>query len=106
MGRHEERAALESALASARAGVGAVVLVAAEAGMGKSRLLFEVAAGAGRDGMAVAVGECLPLGEGELPYAPIVGAVRSLMRRRDAAELDALLGREREELGALLPELS
>jgi DNA-binding CsgD family transcriptional regulator/tetratricopeptide (TPR) repeat protein len=101
VGRHEERAALASALRSARAGVGAVALVAAEAGMGKSRLLAETGAAASRDGMAVAVGECLPLGDAELPYAPIVGAVRSLVRGPDP-----LVGSDREGPAALPPELA
>ena len=74
--------------------------------MGKSRLISELAGRAGRNGMTVVVGECLPLGEGELPYAPVVGALRSLVRQREASELDALLGPASEDLVALLPELS
>jgi DNA-binding CsgD family transcriptional regulator len=106
IGRREELAVLEAALARAREGVGSVVLVAGEAGMGKSRLISELAGRAGDNGMTVAVGECLPLGEGELPYAPVVGALRSLARQREASELDAFLGPASEDLAALLPELS
>jgi DNA-binding CsgD family transcriptional regulator len=102
VGRQAERAALASALRAARAGEGAVALVAAEAGMGKSRLLAEAGAQARRDGMAVAVGECPPLGEAEFPYAPIVAATRPLLA---AADPDALLGPDHAELAALLPEL-
>ena len=97
---------LDSALARARQGYGSVVLVAAEAGMGKSRLISEVAGRAERNGMMVLVGECLPLAEGELPYASIVMALRSLGRQSDPAELEAQLGPARHELGALMPELS
>ena len=106
VGRRAELAALDSALARARQGYGSVVLVAAEAGMGKSRLISEVAGRAERNGMMVLVGECLPLAEGELPYASIVMALRSLVRQSDPTELEALLGPARHELGALMPELS
>lgn len=106
VGRREELAALEAAVARAHEGSGSVVLVAGEAGMGKSRLISELAERAERNGMTVVVGECLPLGEGELPYAPVVGALRSLVRQRDPSELDAWLGPARGDLGALLPELS
>ena len=51
--------------------------------MGKSRLISELGGRAERDDMMVVVGECVPLGEGELPYAPIVVALRSLVRQWD-----------------------
>jgi DNA-binding CsgD family transcriptional regulator len=93
---------LEAALARSREGVGSVVLVAGEAGMGKSRLISEIAGHAERHGMTVAVGECLPFGEGELPYAPVVGALRSLASRVDDPELQAMLAPGREELAGLM----
>jgi DNA-binding CsgD family transcriptional regulator/tetratricopeptide (TPR) repeat protein len=105
VGRREELAALEATLAQAQAGTGALALVSGDAGMGKSRLISELLRGANEDGMTVLLGECLPLGAGELPYAPIVAALRSLVRERDAAEAEALFGPGRSELAGLLPEL-
>ncbi len=99
-----ELAALEAALARSREGVGSVVLVAGEAGMGKSRLISEIVGDAERHGMTVAVGECLPLGEGELPYAPVVGALRSLASHVDDAELQAMVTPGREQLAGLMPD--
>jgi predicted ATPase len=49
-------------------------------------------------------GDCVELGEGELPYAPIVAALRPLVRSQDPV-LDALPAAARAELGALLPGL-
>ena len=106
MGRREELAALQAALAQARDGVGALALIAGDAGLGKSRLIAELAAGAERDGMTVMIGECLPLGDGELPYAPIMAALRSLLRHGDEERVDAWLSSGRSELAALLPELA
>ena len=106
MGRREELAALQAALAQAQDGVGALALIAGDAGLGKSRLIAELAAGAERDGMTVMIGECLPLGDGELPYAPIMAALRSLLRHGDEERVDAWLSSGRSELAALLPELA
>ena len=103
--RRKELLALEAALERTREGFGSVVFVGGEAGIGKSRLIAELAGRAERDGMTVVVGECLPLGGGGLPYAPVVGALRSLVARRDGTGLDVILGSVREELSALLPEL-
>jgi DNA-binding CsgD family transcriptional regulator len=103
--RRKELLAIEAALARTRGGCGSVVFVGGEAGIGKSRLISELAGGAERQGMTVVVGECLPLGEGELPYAPIVGALRSLVAQQGAPELGARLGSVREEPAALMPEL-
>ena len=104
--RREELSAIEAALARTRGGSGSVVFVGGEAGIGKSRLISELAGRAERDGMTVVVGECLPLGDGELPYAPVVGALRSLLAQREGSELEALLGSVREELAVLLPDLA
>src|SRR5437763_4543138 len=71
--------------------------------MGKSRLISEIAGHAEREGMIVAVGECLPLGEGELPYAPVVGALRSLASQVDDAEVQAMLAPGLERLAELTP---
>ena len=103
--RRKELSALEAALGRTRDGSGSVVFVGGEAGIGKSRLISELAGRAERDGMTVVVGECLPLGDGELPYAPVVGALRSLVAQREGSELEAMLGSGRVELSALLPEL-
>jgi DNA-binding CsgD family transcriptional regulator len=103
--RRKELLALEAALARTRDGRGSVAFVGGEAGIGKSRLISELAGRAERDGMTVLIGECVPLGDGELPYAPVVEALRSLVAQRQGTELEAMLGSVHEELSALLPEL-
>src|SRR6516165_11211200 len=89
--RRKEMLAIEAALAQARDGSGSVVFVGGEAGIGKSRLISEVAGRAEGDGMTVLVGECLPVRDGKLPYAPVVGALRSLVAQREGTELEAML---------------
>src|SRR4051794_36809112 len=83
-----------------------LAFVAGESGVGKSRLLTELARRA-RDeaGARVLSGECVELGDGELPYAPLVGALRPLVRAGDPGLLE-LPASARFELGALLPGLA
>jgi DNA-binding CsgD family transcriptional regulator len=102
--RRRELSAIEAALVRTREGSGSVVFVGGEAGIGKSRLISEVSGRAERDEMTVVVGECPPLGGGELPYAPVVGALRSLVAQREGTELEVMLGSVRGDLSVLLPE--
>lgn len=96
---------LEAAVRRAGEGTGVVVMIGAEAGMGKSRLVAELDGLATTDGATMVIGECLPLGDGELPYAPIVSALRSLLRARGVTDLRTLAGAANDELVRLLPEL-
>jgi DNA-binding CsgD family transcriptional regulator/tetratricopeptide (TPR) repeat protein len=105
IGRDEELSALVAAVAEAGEGRPTLAFVAGESGVGKSRLLGELARRAREDGARVLSGECVELGDGELPYAPLVGALRPLVRAGDPALLD-LPATAREELAALLPGLA
>ena len=73
--RAHELGELESALRAAAAGTPRVVVLAADAGVGKTRLLSEFAAGV--DGR-VLWGTCLPMGGRGLPFTPIVQSLRAL----------------------------
>jgi DNA-binding CsgD family transcriptional regulator/tetratricopeptide (TPR) repeat protein len=103
VGRQTELAELEHLLAETAGGRAQMAFVTAESGMGKTRLVDELAERARADGTRVLFGECIELGAGELPYAPIVGALRPLARNQDPV-LDAI-GSARAELAQLLPEL-
>jgi DNA-binding CsgD family transcriptional regulator/tetratricopeptide (TPR) repeat protein len=104
IGRTAELAELEAALTDAAAGRPSLVFVAGESGVGKTRILDEAARRAKSAGGRLLSGDCVELGEGELPYAPIVAALRPLARDGDPA-LDALPGGARAELTRLLPGL-
>src|ERR671921_674252 len=71
VGRSETLAALAAALERAPA----VVLVAGDAGIGKTRLVREFTAAAEA---AVLWGDCVPMQAGELPYAPFTAALRGI----------------------------
>ncbi|MFI6938819.1 AAA family ATPase [Streptomyces sp. NPDC050418] len=70
VGRQDELARLTGLLGRAREGEARAVLVAGDAGVGKTRLLDETAARATADGMTVVTGRCVDLGDVGLPYLP------------------------------------
>jgi DNA-binding CsgD family transcriptional regulator/tetratricopeptide (TPR) repeat protein len=105
IGREPERAALLDALENAASGHFAARFLAGESGVGKSRLLGELLREAADRGARVLTGDCVSLAEGELPYAPVRSALRTLARELDADALDALVGPGRDELARLVPEL-
>jgi ATP/maltotriose-dependent transcriptional regulator MalT len=105
IGRADELAALQTALDRATRGEAGAVFVAGESGVGKTRLLRELQRRAEAAGARVLRGDCVAFGAGELPYAPITGALRSLIRDLGPEAFDELVGAQREELARLLPEL-
>ncbi len=104
VGRAEQLARFDHALASAEQGEPGTLLVAGDSGVGKSRLVHECAERARAAGARVLSGDCVELGEGELPYAPIVAVLRELRRELGAEAVAELAGAGRAELGRLLPE--
>jgi DNA-binding CsgD family transcriptional regulator len=76
--RETELAALESALSAAADGRAGVVLLAGDAGVGKSRLLAELTERALRVGVKVLTGRCLDVEGAGLPYLPFVEALGRL----------------------------
>jgi DNA-binding CsgD family transcriptional regulator/tetratricopeptide (TPR) repeat protein len=78
VGRARELEELERALAAARSGSGATVIVSGEAGIGKTRLASELDRRARDAGFEVLVGHALDLVGTELAYGPFVQALRPL----------------------------
>ncbi|MBV8987216.1 MAG: AAA family ATPase [Solirubrobacterales bacterium] len=101
MGRLAELEALQQLLQRAAAGTGGVILVAGEAGIGKSRLVAEFETRARAAGALVLIGECVELAEGELAFSPIIAALRRVME--DAEAIEGLSGPLRSALAGLWP---
>ena len=104
IGRRDELAELERALGDASGGHPSLVFLAGESGVGKTRLLNEIIDIAGQLDARVLGGACIELGDDELPYAPLVQALRPLQRAGDPV-LDELPDVTRAELARLIPEL-
>jgi predicted ATPase len=105
VGRTQELARLRELLTRAADGQPLVAVIGGEAGVGKTRLAEQLAATASQQGVRVLRGGCVPLGEEGVPFAPVVQALRGLAGDLDAAELEAVAGPARAELGRLLPDL-
>ena len=102
IGRAAELAELEAALADAADGRPSMVFLAGESGVGKSRLLAELERRAAEGGALVLAGDCVDLGESELPYVPLVAALRPLARSGDPALTEPV----RAAVAPLLPGLA
>ena len=104
VGRAEELAELRAALHEAAASQPSLALVGGESGVGKSRLADELKRHARDLGARVLSGDCVELGVDELPYAPLLTALRPLVRDGDPA-LEVLAPPLRSALDAILPGL-
>jgi DNA-binding SARP family transcriptional activator/tetratricopeptide (TPR) repeat protein len=104
VGRDSELRVLLAALDRAEAGIGSVVLLAGEPGIGKTRLADEVAAHARDRGFAVLRGRCWEAG-GAPPFWPWQQVLRASVRDADPDEVRRRLGRWGPELVHLLPEV-
>ena len=103
VGRRDELAVVEAALEHAVSGDPVHLLVAGEAGIGKTRLVAEATRLARSRGFTVLHGAAISVGEQGLPFGPIVDALRGLVQDVGAAEARGLAGRAAPDLARLLP---
>ena len=106
VGRDFEMGRLEEALAKAGLGQAAVVLIAGEAGVGKTRLVHEFEGRARAAGSLVLEGGCVQLGGEGLPLGPVIEALRSVPQFLSPDQLAAMLGPGRMDLARLVPQLA
>src|SRR5215210_2312884 len=105
VGRERELAALRGLIASAVDGHGCVGMLFGEPGIGKTRLLREMAALARAEGATVCFGTCYE-GEGAAPYHPWVEVLTQYAR---TLEPESLQERARESaaiVARVVPELA
>lgn len=81
-----------------------LILLAAEAGMGKTRLLAEVAERARAEGILTLAGGCYEQ-EGHLPYGPVHDALLDYIRVQPEAVLSPQFDGLLNDLGRILPGL-
>lgn len=106
VGRAPELAVLREAYAEARRGAVRSVLVAGEAGIGKSRLLREFVSELRESGDTLVVsGACADSGSGPLPYAALEGLVRDVVGALGADRTLDEAGPSADALGLVAPRL-
>src|SRR6266508_4008311 len=104
VGRRHELAVLQGHLDAAGRGEGGAILVSGEPGIGKTRLLTELAGHARGRGWTVLSGRAYDT-EGMPPYLPFIESVREYLRACPDDELRAQLGAGAGDLALLVPEL-
>jgi DNA-binding SARP family transcriptional activator len=104
VGREHELATLRSLLERAEGGEGGLVLLAGEAGSGKTRLLRELAHETAARGVLVLYG--VSDATVSMPYQPLREWVEFVLRVCDSDVLRECLGEESEPLARLVPKLA
>ncbi len=104
VGRGHELVTLAGYLDAAARGEGSVALVCGEPGIGKTRLLAELAAHAAATGTTVLSGRAYDT-EGMPPYLPFVEALQPYIRACSPETLRAQIGRGAPEVALLVPEV-
>jgi DNA-binding CsgD family transcriptional regulator/tetratricopeptide (TPR) repeat protein len=105
VGRAAELATIADGLGAAREGTATTILLAGEAGVGKSRLVAEAMRLANEQGMQVMRGACVNIGSAGVPYGPIVEALRELQRELPPEEMAELVGAGALDLARLVPSI-
>jgi DNA-binding SARP family transcriptional activator len=104
MGRAAEMAALLQALDDAGGGAGRLVVIAGDAGIGKTRLLAELPQAARQRGGRLLSGHCYQT-EQVLPFRPFIEALRQGGLAGEGDAVADLAAPVRAELARLFPEL-
>jgi DNA-binding CsgD family transcriptional regulator/tetratricopeptide (TPR) repeat protein len=104
LGRDGELDALRQVAAGVAGGRGQVVLVAGEAGIGKSRLVRELAAGLDQDGWVLLQSNCFERDRGQ-PYGPVAELLRRALGSPPPPMALDRLGDRALDLARVLPEL-
>jgi len=104
VGRSREYGLLIGLIARLTAGTGYTVLIEGEPGIGKSRLLHEVARYAHAQDLPVLATNCYEI-ERAMPYQPVIDLVTRTLDRVSAAALCNLAPVSLAELAALVPEV-
>jgi tetratricopeptide (TPR) repeat protein/DNA-binding XRE family transcriptional regulator len=105
VGRASEHGLLIGLIARLTTGQGHCVLIEGEPGIGKSRLMREVAAYAEERGIATLATNCYEI-ERAIPYQPIIELVSRALDRASPAGLRTLAPVSLAELAALVPEVA
>jgi len=104
VGRKRETAELRKALSDALTGQGRLVLLSGEPGVGKTRLIQELASFAEQEGARVLWGWC-PEEEGAPPYRPWQQILRGYLHKGDADQLVSEIGAGAAEIAELVPDV-
>ena len=104
VGRHAELAIVEDALIDAARSDGRFVVIAGDAGMGKTRLTTEAQVLAAKLGFTTLRGGCAPT-DVAIPYLPLLEAAGNRLARTDLARVRERVGTAATDLARLFPQM-
>lgn len=107
VGRDRELLSLDEQLDMAVTIGRRIVLLAGEAGLGKTTLVeaFASSLAGRRTSVDIVQGLCVPMGEAGLPFTPVLGLLRAIEELHGTDRLVEWAGGGRRALGSLLPDL-
>ena len=105
VGRRDELELARGALDRAVSGRPTFVVVAGDAGVGKTRFVDELARHAEARDWRTLIGGCVQMGDATLPYAPVIEALRRLSDLVGTTDVEKLIGPSAPELSRLVPDL-
>ena len=98
VGRHQEMAVLHSRLQAALRGRGQLVSIVGDAGIGKSRLLYEFSQSVSTEQAIYIEGRCLSYGS-TIPYLPVLDLIRGVCHISEADDAAGAGEKIRQTLG-------
>jgi DNA-binding NtrC family response regulator/predicted ATPase len=98
VGRHQEMAVLHSRLLAALRGRGQLVSIVGDAGIGKSRLLYEFSQSVSAEQATYIEGRCLSYGS-TIPYLPVLDLIRGVCHITEADDAAGAGEKIRQTLG-------
>src|SRR5208282_1376623 len=105
VGREAEISRLRTHVSRVQQGVGGMVLVGGAAGIGKTRLVTELAVEAEQDGVLTLLGNCYDR-EDPVPFLPFVEILEAAVERTPGrSAFRVLLGANAAEISRLLPQV-
>ncbi len=105
VGREAEISRLRTQVRRLQQGVGGMVLIGGTAGIGKTRLVTELAVEAGQNGVLTLLGNCYDR-EDPVPFVPFVEILEAAVERTPGrSAFRALLGPHAPEISRLLPQV-
>ncbi len=104
IGRTLQLEALQRVIDQVQGGTGQTVLIAGEAGMGKSRLVAEAKTRVAPYRFSLLQGNCFE-SDLNLPYAPLLDLLRAFCADHSDAEITSAFGSGAAEIMKLIPEL-
>ena len=105
VGREAELHQLQATFDAAVGGHGSVIAIPGEPGIGKTALCEQMAGHAAARGARTLVGRCSGVNSLNLPYLPIVEALRSYVLDVDVDTLRGQLGNAASDVARMIPDI-